>query len=257
MLHDIIAIPAFQDNYIWMIIHRKCRRAVIIDPGDAAVVVDTLKRYQLRLAAVLLTHHHPDHTNGVSALKKYYSVPVYGPDSSKINTIDHQTGNGEIIELPEIALQLRVIATPGHTLDHIVYHNQNWLFCGDTLFSAGCGKLFEGNAATLYASLNKLTKLPPTIAVYCAHEYTVANLKFSLTVEPDNTYARSYFEQMLKKRRNDIPTIPSTMAIEQRINPFLRCTQSSVHAAAEQHIQKKLHDPAEVFAVLRTWKDGF
>ena len=257
MPHDIIALPAFTDNYIWVIIHRESKNAVIIDPGDAEIAVNALKKYDLKLSCILITHHHWDHTGGVAALKKHYKAPVYGPDNPGIPEIDHYLIDGTQLELPALTLKLKIIATPGHTNDHISYYNNDMLFCGDTLFSAGCGRLFEGSATQLYQSLTNLTKLSPNIAVYCAHEYTVDNLKFSLAVEPENPDTKKYLEQMIKKRDNNIVTLPSSIAIEQKINPFLRCEQKTVHTAAEHYAKKKLHDAIEVFAVLRKWKDCF
>lgn len=257
MPYTIIPIPAFTDNYIWTIVHQNSRYAVIIDPGDAEAVIAAVDQLKLIPAYVLVTHHHGDHTAGVNALQSYYSLPTYGPNNPKIAGIDHPLHHHDRLALPKLALSFQIYATPGHTLDHIVYRNEQWLFCGDTLFSAGCGRLFEGSVAQMYQSLKSLARLPDDTAVYCTHEYTLANLKFARTVEPDNPQIQDYFAEMQEKCAKKAPTLPSSIGIEQKINPFLRCEIPNVHRAAEYHAQKRLYTPIEVFAVLRYWKDNF
>lgn len=257
MPYTIVPIPAFADNYIWTIVHQRSRHAVIIDPGDADAVISAVDQLNLIPTYILVTHHHWDHTGGIDTLKSHYSLPIYGPDNPKIAGIDHTLGHNDKLNLPKLDLSFQVHTTPGHTLDHIVYVNEKWLFCGDTLFSAGCGRLFEGNAAQMYESLQSLARLPNDTAVYCTHEYTLSNLKFARTVEPDNSQAQDYFAEVQEKRAKKAPTLPSSIGIERQINPFLRCEIPEVHRAAENRAQKRLQTPTEVFAVLRCWKDTF
>jgi hydroxyacylglutathione hydrolase len=251
----IVAIRAFQDNYIWCL----CRGAdaAVVDPGDAAPVLDYLRDKALQLTAILITHHHHDHAGGNSALLEKYNVPVFGPAHEDIPGITHRLREGDSIEVPGIAMNLAVLDVPGHTSGHIAYHGEGVLFCGDTLFSCGCGRLFEGTAQQMHASLSKLSALPPQTLVYCAHEYTLSNLRFAAAADPDNP---AVFERSLAARaalERGIPSLPSTLASELAANPFLRCDDAALVASASRFAGHALSRPAEVFAALRAWKDVF
>jgi hydroxyacylglutathione hydrolase len=230
---------------------------VAVDPGDAAPVIAELQRSGASLAAILLTHHHPDHIGGVPELLRHGAVPVIGPADSRIPQCTRTVHDGERCELPDLGLCFEILHVPGHTLSHIAFWGHGALFCGDTLFSAGCGRLFEGTATQMSTSLNRLRSLPPDTRVFCGHEYTAANLRFALAVEPANGAALEYRDQVDRVRALGNPSLPSTMALEIRVNPFLRCDVPAVVAAAEAHAGQTLEDPALVFGVLRAWKDQF
>ena len=221
----LLPIPAFSDNYIWMLVRNS--HAWIIDPGEAAPVVQVLHEKNLKLAGILITHHHADHTGGIVELLQHHSVPVYGPCNSPARKlISHVLKDGDCISLGGI--EFSVIAVPGHTLDHIAFYSavENILLCGDTLFSAGCGRVFEGTHEQMYESLLKLAALPGDTKFYCAHEYTLANLLFAIAVEPDNQDIIQYQRQCEAIRAKNLPTLPSTIALEKKINPFLRCNNA-------------------------------
>ncbi len=253
-----IPVPAFKDNYIWL---APCgegdeRRVIVVDPGTAAPVLDRLAAQQWEPAAILITHHHYDHVDGVEALRARFSVPVFGPRG----TVDRWTGQGgrALDEGDHLdALGLRVLATPGHTRDHLSYVGQGVVFCGDTLFAGGCGRLFEGTPEEMYRSLEKLRALPDDTRICCAHEYTLANLRFARQVEPDNDALARRLEETEAMRREGKPTVPSRLGLEKQTNPFLRCHEPAVHAAAERFCRRRLSSPAQVFAVIRYWKDNF
>ena len=250
-------VRAFSDNYIWLIESPgDPRRLVAVDPGDADPVMAELQRSGASLAAILLTHHHPDHVGGVAELVRRWNVPVYGPEDARIAPPIRSLGEGRC-DLPDLGLTFQILQVPGHTVSHIAFWGHGALFCGDTLFSAGCGRMFEGTPTQMNASLNKLRALPPDTAVYCGHEYTAANLKFALAVEPGNAAAASYQQEVERLRAADRPSLPSTLGLEIRVNPFLRCEQDAVRSAAQRHANLALREPAEIFAVLRAWKDGF
>lgn len=252
---NLSAIPAFTDNYLWLL--SRDGDAVIVDPGDAAPVQRALDERGLRLRAILVTHWHPDHIGGIPALRARHDVPVYGPraEAAKIRTLTQPLDDGDRVALP--GLDLQVLAVPGHTLGHIAYYAPGLLLCGDTLFSAGCGRLFEGTPAQMHASLTRLAALPPETPAYCTHEYTEANLAFALAVEPDNLALRDHASAVRVLRARGEPSLPTTLALERAINPFLRCDIAAVRNAAAAQAGQSLHDEAAVFAALRRWKDGF
>lgn len=255
MRFDLLPLPAFRDNYIWML--AADRAAVAVDPGDAEPVRRTLAERHLNLAAILLTHHHADHVGGAAELAGQFDCPVFGPAGETIVAVNQPVQEGRPVDIGALQLHFRVQEIPGHTAGHIAYQGHNIVFCGDTLFSAGCGRLFEGTAAQMYASLAKLAALPDSTAVCCGHEYTVANLRFAGVVEPGNREIQIFAAEAAERRRQGLPTLPSSMARERQVNPFLRCREPAVLAAAERHAGRPLHDPVEVFAVIRRWKDSF
>lgn len=249
----IQAIPAFGDNYIWLIPFGD-RQAAVVDPGDARPVLERLQQQGLTLSAILITHRHRDHIGGIHELLGHTpQATVYGPASEQIPHLGKPLRNGDAITLGEF--ELVTLDVPGHTEGHIAFHGHGVLFCGDTLFAAGCGRLMGGTAQELHDSLNKIKKLPITTQIYCAHEYTLSNLRFALVVEPNR---RQILERQLTeqtKRQRGEATVPSTLALELESNPFLRCDNAAVRAAAEQFCGHPLDQEAEVFQVLRYWKD--
>ena len=254
----IIPIPAFRDNYIWAV--RSGGRAAIVDPGDAAPVLAWLAQNDVRLCAIIATHHHADHVGGVEALRARYDVPVFGPARETIPGRTRALVEGERIDVPDVGLALAVLDIPGHTAGHIAYHASGvdpLLFCGDTLFAAGCGRLFEGTPAQMWSSLAKLAALPPATRVYCGHEYTLANLRFAEAVEPDNAALRERTARERAKRERGAPTLPTTIGEELATNPFLRAALPGVMASAARHAGRPLTDPVDSFATLREWKNGF
>ena len=254
----VLAVPAFNDNYLWLIhdgVH-----AAVVDPGDAAPILAALDAHSLSLVAILLTHHHADHVGGVQSLLRRAKVPVFGPRTESIPGVSHALAEGDVATLPELGLSLSVLDVPGHTSGHIAYvaPQQGWLFCGDTLFAGGCGRLFEGTAAQMASSLGKLAALPDATEVYCAHEYTLANLRFAREVEPQNAAlaARIHVEQA--KRERGQPTVPSTIGLEKSTNPFLRYRESAIvrHLVACGHLAAG-QEPLASFAALREWKNTY
>lgn len=256
---QIHPVPAFSDNYLWVI--HNGREALAVDPGDARPVADFLAAQNLNLSAILCTHHHADHVGGVEALLDFFElrgrIPVYGPAGEKIPARTHALKEGDRISLPALPLDLDVLDVPGHTVGHIAYLGQDMLFCGDTLFACGCGRLFEGTPAQMTASLAKLKKLPGHTRVYCAHEYTMSNIRFAEAVEPDNADLKLRKAFCAAKRHRDQPTLPSTIALELVTNPFLRWDSPAVIAAAENRAGRKLAANHEVFASIREWKNNF
>lgn len=252
---NIIPLPAFRDNYIWLV--HDGRQALVVDPGDAAPVEAALAALDLTLSAILVTHHHPDHTGGLAALLARHPVPVHGPGREQIAGVTHPLAGGE--QISALGLAIAVIAVPGHTAGHVAYHVPalQALFCGDTLFSAGCGRLFEGSAAELAQSLAKLAALPDATGVYCTHEYTLSNLAFARVAEPDNAARDAYAGECEARRAAGLPTLPSTLGLEKRINPFLRCAEPGVVQAVGKQAGTPPADPLACLAALRAWKDVF
>ena len=253
----IIPIPAFRDNYIWLL--REGRYAAVVDPGDAAPVLAYLDANALELVAIIATHHHGDHVGGIPELTRRFDVPVFGPAREAIPGRTHALAQDDSIVVPGIGLGLDVIDIPGHTAGHIAFFSagQEILFCGDTLFAAGCGRVFEGTPAQMWESLSKLAALPGTTRVYCGHEYTIANLRFAAVVEPGNAGLPVRTSRAQAKRDAGAPTLPSTIAEERATNPFLRAEVPGVVAAASSHAGRSLTRAVDVFAELREWKNGF
>jgi hydroxyacylglutathione hydrolase len=252
---EIRPIKAFADNYLWLFRQPDSSEACIVDPGDATPVLAHLKKEGLSLSAILLTHHHPDHIGGVSELLRHFDVPVYGPESAAIPAVTHTLHEGDSFTAADT--RFKVLEIPGHTLDHIAYYAEPdaaapVLFCGDTLFAGGCGRVFEGTADMMYNSLQKLAALKPETQVFCAHEYTLSNLAFAQAVTPDDAVLQQRVESENQKREKDIPTVPSSIEVELSTNPFLRCSDKTVLAKFPEQ-----ENAVQVFAALREWKDRF
>ena len=260
---NISPIPAFDDNYIWLLREEGRGLATVVDPGDEEPVIARLAAEGLTLAAILLTHHHGDHIGGVAdLLARWPRARVYGPRDRRIRLVTDPVGEGDLISPPGLATAFRVLEVPGHTATHIAYladrpgGDANALFCGDTLFAAGCGRVFDGTFDQLAASLARISALPPDTLIYCAHEYTLANLGFAAWVEPDSPALAARRARVEALRAAGQPSVPSTLAEELATNPFLRTADPGVRAAAEAFAGAPLTSHAQVFTALRQWKDS-
>ncbi len=252
---EIVPLPAFQDNYIWTL--RDGGNAAVVDPGEARPVQEYLVREGLSLVAILATHHHPDHVGGIAELVEMKKVPVFGPRGEPIPALTHPVGQDDKVEIPALAAQFSVLDIPGHTRAHVAYYGLGSLFCGDTLFACGCGRVFEGTAAQMLASLSKLAALPDATRVYCGHEYTLANIRFARAVDPHNAALAAREQSALRLREAGRPTLPSTLGEERATNPFLRCGEPVVVESANKYLGGRMADPVSVFAAIREWKNRF
>lgn len=248
---EILPVPAFRDNYIWLLHDGK--HAIVVDPGEAAPIAGALQDHALTLDTILVTHHHDDHIGGVAELLKHWPAAVYAPRNPSYAFPHIAVKDGTIVTLPALDIQFTVLEVPGHTLDHVAYYGANCLFCGDTLFGGGCGRLFEGTPVQMFASLQRLAKLPPSTRVYCAHEYTEHNLRFAQSLEPDNTELRARLQNAIESRKRDLPTLPSTIGLELETNPFLRCDSDTIRRTVDGHQD----DPIRIFAALRQMRNNY
>ena len=252
----VTPLPAFTDNYIWLA--QRGNSCFVVDPGDASVVEEYLAKHpKLQLEAIIITHHHFDHTGGVSQLiRNFPQIKVFGPKHEKIEGISDSLEQPDICSV--LGCEFDILDVPGHTMGHISYYckQEKLLFCGDTLFVAGCGRLFEGTPAQMLNSLQKFASLPEDTQVFCTHEYTLANLKFARTLEPDNSFLFDFERKCFEQRKLNIPTVPSSIGNEKRINPFLRTHRKEVQETMQAKLGQKLTG-IEVFAQVRSWKDNF
>lgn len=254
----VIPLSAFSDNYIWVIHSSNSNAVTVVDPGDASPVIDHIEANQLSLETILITHHHNDHIGGVETLKNRYQCQVFVPKRDNQLFSDRDLVEGDEVSVLNDEYQFKVIEVPGHTMGHIAFYGHGALFCGDTLFKAGCGRMFEGTPPVFHESLQKLADLPAETKVYCAHEYTLANLKFAQSVEPDNPAITKEIEYSQSLRDKNQPTLPSTIGQELEFNPFLRCHKRSVQETATEAVKEKtFSDPVRTFATIRRLKDNF
>lgn len=255
ILSKIIPIRALKDNYIWLFFDEETQEAWVVDPGDASPVEQILNQLNLSLSGMLITHHHYDHSGGVkSLLLNWPKATVISSHKSPLGFITQSVREGNLVQCGK--RQFKVLEIPGHTLDHIAFVSEDILFCGDTLFSVGCGKVFEGTPEQMYYSLNKLSQLSQTTKIFCGHEYTLANLKFAQLVEPHNPNIINKINEVMLLHEENQPTLPALLHLEKLTNPFLRCEEMTVKHAAEHYAEKKLNHPVQVFATLRAWKNA-
>ncbi|MBL88111.1 MAG: hydroxyacylglutathione hydrolase [Gammaproteobacteria bacterium] len=252
---SIQPIKAFSDNYIWLITTNE--GSLVVDPGDASAVIEYVESKNIDIKGILITHHHFDHTGGIVDLKKKYELDVFGP-FNEVDGIDHRVNGGDTVSA--IGIDFQVIDVPGHTLDHIAFFSENKgdpvLFCGDTLFSGGCGRVFEGTFEQMFLSVKRLSELPSNTKMYCGHEYTISNLKFAKEVLPSDNFIDNAFKEVEKKINNGIPSLPTTLEYEKLINPFLKFNDDEVIASITNKFNVS-NDPNEIFTAMRKWKDNF
>jgi len=254
---QIWPVPIFADNYVWVLQREGADRVVVVDPGDGPPVVAELEQRGLTVGAVLLTHHHHDHVGGLNAIIRRFHPAVFGSAGDAVPGVDRPVGDGDTVALPGLGPDLHVVALPGHTAHHLGFVAPGLAFVGDTLFAGGCGRLFEGTPEQMHDSLGRLAALDPATEVYCGHEYTLVNLRFAEVVEPGNAALADRLRAAAAARAAGRPTVPSTIGLELETNPFLRCSEPAVVAAAETHAGRELSPGAEVFGVIRSWKDGW
>ena len=254
-MFQVVPVKAFRDNYIWTL--RDARQAAVVDPGEAGPVLDYLAAERLQLVAILATHHHADHVGGIAELLERHRVPVYGPKGEPIPTLTRAVGGGDTVDIAELDARFEVLDIPGHTRAHIAYFGNGALFCGDTLFACGCGRVFEGTPEQMHASLTRLAALPDETLVYCGHEYTLANIGFAKAVEPANPALDAREARERKLREAGKPTLPSRLGDEKATNPFLRTAEPAVIESANKYLGARLSDPVRVFAAIRDWKNKF
>ena len=252
---EIVPLPAFTDNYIWTL--RDATRAIVVDPGDAKPVLDYLTAEHLDLIAILNTHHHADHVGGDSDLLQHFRVPVYGPRDPRIPQVSDRLEDGDRMRLPHFGVEMEVMEIPGHTRTHIAFFGEDMLFCGDTLFAVGCGRLFEGTPEQMYESLGRLAELPDHTKVYCGHEYTLANIRFAKAAEPGNAALNEFEARARKLREAGRPTLPTDIGQEKKTNPFLRCSEPEIIASASRYAGRSINDPVSVLGTIREWKNNF
>ncbi|MDQ1362685.1 MAG: hydroxyacylglutathione hydrolase [Pseudomonadota bacterium] len=253
---NITPIPAFSDNYIWMLQRSGSSAVVLVDPGETRRILRQVDEQGIRPVALLITHHHADHAGGIAQLlERFPALEVYGPASENIAGVTHPVRQDDRIDIAEMNISFQILDVPGHTRGHVAYYGEGVLFCGDTVFACGCGRLFEGTPEQMTESLEKIAALPAATKLYCAHEYTLSNIGFARWVEPDNENLLQRDDDDMARQEKGIPTVPSTLDLELKTNPFLRYRVPAVKQAAEEFAGKKLNSDAEVFAAIRRWKD--
>jgi len=255
----IESLPVFSDNYIWLLVNDENKNVVAVDPGDAKTLANFLIKQNFKLTDILITHHHADHIGGVLDLRKHNSLNVYGPIDETIPGVTHPLQDNQEVHLKSIDIIFKILLIPGHTRGHIAYYNSQHkiLFCGDTLFSAGCGRIFEGTPQQMYESLQKINSLPDDTLIYCTHEYTLSNLKFALSVEPDNIHIKNKIDVVKDKLAKNLPSLPSKLSDERKFNPFLRCDELIIRKSLENIFNEQLNDNLQTFTYLRKLKDVY